>query len=87
MFRSFKPCSGDRLLAVLALLRLGLLQKRVLLFVNGIDAGFRLRLFLESFGVRAAVLNSELPINSRYHILQAHRTCPLLFLLVRLYMD
>ncbi len=63
--------SGDRLLTVLALLRLGLLQKRVLLFVNGIDAGFRLRLFLESFGVRAAVLNSELPINSRHHILQA----------------
>ena len=61
----------DRMLVVLALLRLGLLKKRVLLFVNGIDAGFRLRLFLESFGVRAAVLNSELPVNSRHHILQA----------------
>ena len=58
------------MLVVLALLRLGLLRKRVLLFVNGIDAGFRLRLFLESFGVRAAVLNSELPVNSRHHILQ-----------------
>lgn len=55
---------------VLALVRLGLLHKRVLLFVNGIDAGFRLRLFLESFGLRAAVLNAELPINSRHHILQ-----------------
>ena len=55
---------------VLALLRLGLLHKRVLLFVNSIDVGFRLRLFLESFGLRAAVLNAELPVNSRHHILQ-----------------
>lgn len=61
---------SDRLLAVLALLRLGLLHKRVLLFVNGIDSGFRLRLFLEAFGVKAAILNAELPINSRQHILQ-----------------
>ncbi len=65
---------------VLALLRLGLLQKRVLLFVNGIDAGVRLRLFLESFGVRAAMLNAELPINSRHHILQV-RCCTLPVLL------
>lgn len=61
---------SDRLLAVLGLLRLGLLHKRVLLFVNGIDSGFRLRLFLEAFGVKAAILNAELPINSRHHILQ-----------------
>ena len=54
----------------MALLKLGLLRKRVLLFCNSIDAGFRLRLFLEAFGVRAAVLNAELPLNSRHHILQ-----------------
>ncbi len=30
----------------------------------------RVRLFLEAFGVRAAVLNAELPLNSRHHILQ-----------------
>ena len=55
----------------MALLKMGLLERKVLLFVNGIDAGFRLRLFLERFGVRAAVLNAELPLNSRHHILQA----------------
>lgn len=60
----------DKLLHVLALLRLGLVRKKALLFVNSIDAGFRLRLFLEAFGVRAAVLNAELPLNSRHHILQ-----------------
>ena len=55
----------------MALLRLGLLRKKVLMLVNSIDAGFRLRLFLETFGVRSAVLNAELPLNSRHHILQA----------------
>ena len=61
---------NDRLLVTMALLKLGLLRKKCLLFVNSIDAGFRLRLFLESFGVRSAVLNAELPLNSRHHILQ-----------------
>ena len=61
----------DRLLVTMALLRLGLLRKKVLMLVNSIDAGFRLRLFLETFGVRSAVLNAELPLNSRHHILQA----------------
>ncbi len=66
----------DKLLHVMALLRLGLVRKKVLLFVNGADAGFRLRLFLEAFGVRAAVLSAELPLNSRHHILQARALRP-----------
>lgn len=65
----------DRLLHVMVLLRLGLVRKKVLLFVNSIDAGFRLRLFLEAFGIRAAVLNAELPLNSRHHILQVRCIC------------
>ncbi|PON40348.1 P-loop containing nucleoside triphosphate hydrolase [Parasponia andersonii] len=32
--------------------------------------GFRLRLFLEKFGIKSAVLNAELPQNSRLHILE-----------------
>ena len=67
------PAGRTKLLHVMVLLRLGLVRKKVLLFVNSIDAGFRLRLFLEAFGIRAAVLNAELPLNSRHHILQV---CP-----------
>ncbi|GIL46760.1 hypothetical protein Vafri_3662 [Volvox africanus] len=59
----------DKLLHVLALLRLGLVRTKALLFVNTVDEGVRLRLFLEAFGVRPALLNSELPLNSRSHIL------------------
>lgn len=60
----------SKLLQTMALLRLGLVRKKVLLFVNSIPEGFRLRLFLEAFGIRSAVLNAELPLNSRHHILQ-----------------
>lgn len=60
----------DKLLNILALLHLGLVQKKVLVFVNTIDTGFRLKLFLEQFGVKSAVLNARLPQNSRLHILQ-----------------
>lgn len=58
----------------MVLLRLGLVRKKVLLFVNSINEGFRLRLFLEAFGIRSAVLNAELPLNSRHHILQVQET-------------
>ncbi|KAK9288475.1 hypothetical protein L1049_016932 [Liquidambar formosana] len=64
-------CSArDKLLYILVLLKLELVQKKVLIFTNTIDMGFRLKLFLEKFGIRSAVLNAELPQNSRLHILE-----------------
>ena len=63
-------CRNDKLLYVMTMLKLGLVRTKMLLFVNSIEAGFRLRLFLESFGIRTAVINAELPLNSRHHILQ-----------------
>ncbi|XP_010269677.1 PREDICTED: DEAD-box ATP-dependent RNA helicase 16 [Nelumbo nucifera] len=64
-------CSArDKLLNILALLKLELVQKKVLIFLNSIDMAFRLKLFLEQFGIRSAVLNAELPQNSRLHILE-----------------
>ncbi|KAE8010404.1 hypothetical protein FH972_006775 [Carpinus fangiana] len=64
-------CSGrDKLLYILALLKLELVQKKVLIFTNTIDVGYRVKLFLEKFGIKSAVLNAELPQNSRLHILE-----------------
>ncbi|KAL8217849.1 hypothetical protein R6Q57_021222 [Mikania cordata] len=64
-------CSDrDKLLHILALLKLDLVQKKVLVFTNTIDTSFRLKLFLEQFGIKSAVLNAELPVNSRLHILE-----------------
>ena len=64
------PKSSDRLLYTMALLRLGLCKKKVLVFVSSADAAVRLRLFLHKFGVPTCALHSELPANSRTHILQ-----------------
>lgn len=64
-------CSeSDKLLYILALLKLELIQKKALIFTNTIDMAFRLKLFLEKFGIKSAILNAELPQNSRLHILE-----------------
>ncbi|XP_031388510.1 DEAD-box ATP-dependent RNA helicase 16 [Punica granatum] len=60
----------DKLLYILGLLKLDLVQKKVLIFTNTIDMGYRLKLFLEKFAIRSAVLNAELPQNSRLHMLE-----------------
>ncbi|XP_010447021.1 PREDICTED: DEAD-box ATP-dependent RNA helicase 16-like isoform X2 [Camelina sativa] len=64
-------CSAqDKLLHILALLKLEVVQKKILIFINTIDMGFKLKLFLEKFGIKSAILNGELPQNSRLHILE-----------------
>jgi len=40
-----------------------------LIFVNSIARCYKLKLFLERFGIKSGVLNSELPQNSRMHII------------------
>lgn len=50
------------------MLKLKLLDGKCIMFVNDIDRGYRLKLFLEQFGIQSCVLNSELPHNSRYFI-------------------
>lgn len=50
--------------------KLGLLKGKGLFFVNTIDSGYRLKLFLEQFHIRSAVLNAELPLRSRLNIIE-----------------
>ena len=70
-----RVATGDRDLAVLCLLRLQLVKKKVLLFVNGAEAAYRLKLLLEAFGLNAAVLHGALPLNSRHHAIQQFNRC------------
>lgn len=51
------------------LLKNNRIGKRVLLFVNTTNHGYKVRLFLERFGIKSSVLNSQLPVASRIHIL------------------
>ncbi|XP_076614554.1 putative ATP-dependent RNA helicase DDX56 isoform X1 [Chaetodon auriga] len=66
---SIKCEEEDKFLLIYTLLRLQLVQGKTLLFVGAVDRCYRLKLFLEQFGIPACVLNSELPIHSRCHII------------------
>ncbi|OTF80112.1 ATP-dependent RNA helicase DDX56-like protein [Euroglyphus maynei] len=60
----------EKFVLINALLKLGLIIGKTIIFVNNVDRCYRLRLFLEQFGIRTCVLNSELPIASRCHIVE-----------------
>ncbi|OLY82809.1 ATP-dependent RNA helicase dbp9 [Smittium mucronatum] len=60
----------DKFFLTYVILKLKLISGKTIIFVNGIDRCYRLKLFLEQFSIRSCVLNSELPINSRYHIVE-----------------
>ncbi|POW15372.1 hypothetical protein PSTT_02307 [Puccinia striiformis] len=55
---------------IIDLFRLKLIKGKGLVFVNSTDKSYQLKLFLEKFGIRSGVLNSELPFNSRYHAVE-----------------
>ena len=62
--------SKDKFLVLYVFVKLGLLKGKGLFFVNTIDGGYRLKLFLEQFHIRSAVLNAELPLRSRLNIIE-----------------
>lgn len=62
-------CEEDDKFALLcALFKLRLIRGKTLIFVSTVDRCFVVKLFLEQFGIRACVLNSELPVSSRCFI-------------------
>ncbi|CCD26765.1 ATP-dependent DNA/RNA helicase NDAI_0I01960 [Naumovozyma dairenensis CBS 421] len=63
-----KVSEFDKFLMCYVIFKLGLIKGKTLLFVNNIDRGYRLKLVLEQFGIKSCILNSELPANSRQHI-------------------
>ena len=58
----------DKFVLIYTLFKLKLVAGKTILFVNTVDKCYRLKLFLDQFGIRACVLNSELPANCRCHI-------------------
>ncbi|KAJ7791648.1 P-loop containing nucleoside triphosphate hydrolase protein [Mycena olivaceomarginata] len=64
-------CSeADKFLLTYVILKLKLIKGKCILFVNDVERSYRLKLFLEQFSIKSCVLNSELPLNSRYHTVQ-----------------
>uniref|UniRef100_A0A4W5MK55 Probable ATP-dependent RNA helicase DDX56 n=1 Tax=Hucho hucho TaxID=62062 RepID=A0A4W5MK55_9TELE len=59
----------DKFLLIYTLLKLRLVQGKTLVFVGAVERCYRLKLFLEQFSIPTCVLNSELPVHSRCHII------------------
>eukprot|EP00057_Strongylocentrotus_purpuratus_P013132 XP_011667606.1 PREDICTED: probable ATP-dependent RNA helicase DDX56 [Strongylocentrotus purpuratus] len=64
----------DKYLLIYTLLKLKLIRGKTIIFVNSIDRCYRLKLYLEQFSVPVCLLNSELPVNSRCHIVNQFNT-------------
>lgn len=64
-------CGEDeKFLLAFIIFKLKLVKGKCLIFVNDVDRSYRLKLFLEQFQVRSCILNSELPVTSRAHVLE-----------------
>ena len=64
-------CGEDeKFLLAYVIFKLKLIKGKSLIFVGDIDRCYRLKLFLEQFGVKSCVLNSELPVNCRIHVVE-----------------
>ncbi|KAI9800014.1 MAG: ATP-dependent DNA/RNA helicase [Piccolia ochrophora] len=64
-------CAEDeKFLLIYVIFKLKLVQGKCILFLADIDRCYRLKLYLEQFGIKSCVLNSELPVNSRIHVVE-----------------
>ncbi|MCJ1404538.1 ATP-dependent DNA/RNA helicase, partial [Xylographa trunciseda] len=65
-----KCAEDEKFLLVYVIFKLKLVKGKCIIFVGDIDRCYRLKLYLEQFGIRSCVLNSELPVNSRIHVVE-----------------
>ena len=65
-----KCAEDEKFLLLFALFKLQLIKGKTIVFVGDIDRCYRVKLFLEQFGVKCCILNSELPVNSRIHVVE-----------------
>jgi ATP-dependent RNA helicase DDX56/DBP9 len=64
-------CGEDeKFLLAYVIFKLRLIKGKCIIFVADIDRSYRLKLFFEQFGIRSCILNSELPVNSRIHVVE-----------------
>lgn len=65
-----KCAEDEKFLLTFVIFKLQLIKGKCIIFVSDVDRSYRVKLFLEQFGIKSCVLNSELPVNSRIHVVQ-----------------
>ncbi|KAI3641652.1 hypothetical protein MIR68_000312 [Amoeboaphelidium protococcarum] len=66
----FECEESDKFLYLFYTLKMKLLRGKCLIFANGVDRGYKLKLFLEQFSIKSGVLNAELPENSKLNVIK-----------------
>ena len=66
----YRCAEDEKFLLIYVIFKLKLVKGKSIVFVGDIDRCYRLKLFLEQFGIKSCVLNSELPVNSRIHVVE-----------------
>ncbi len=67
---TYRCAEDEKFLLVYVIFKLKLIKGKCIIFVADIDRCYRLKLFFEQFGIKSCVLNSELPVNSRVHVVE-----------------
>lgn len=70
MLTSRRCAEDEKFLLAYIIFKLQLVKGKCIIFVADIDRCYRLKLFFEQFGIRSCILNSELPVNSRIHVVE-----------------
>ncbi|OAQ73510.1 ATP dependent RNA helicase (Dbp9) [Pochonia chlamydosporia 170] len=65
-----KCAEDEKFLLAYIIFKLQLVKGKCIIFVGDVDRCYRLKLFFEQFGIRSCILNSELPVNSRIHVVE-----------------
>lgn len=66
----YRCAEDEKFLLAYVVFKLKLIKGKSIIFVADIDRCYRLKLFFEQFGIKSCVLNSELPVNSRVHVVE-----------------
>ncbi|RXG47607.1 hypothetical protein VDGE_06557 [Verticillium dahliae] len=63
-----KCAEDEKFLLIYVIFKLKLIQGKALVFCHDVDRSYKLKLYFEQFGIRSCILNAELPVNSRLHV-------------------
>jgi len=67
----FRCHHDDKYLVLYALLKLQLVQGKILMFVRTVENAYKMRIFFEHMGINSMVLNAEMPHSSRQNVIQS----------------
>ncbi|CAK7235636.1 ATP-dependent DNA/RNA helicase [Sporothrix curviconia] len=64
-----KCAEDEKFLLIYFVFIMKFITGKCLIFVSDVDRSYRLKLFFEQFGIRSCILNSEMPVSSRIHVI------------------